>query len=137
MIRENEAIHMSKHKPIPKQQRVALWDKYNHKCAYCGCDLKYEDMQVDHVKSVYLHTDIHHDMTDDEMYDSENLLPTCRQCNFYKSTMPLDVFRNRLITTLMDNLRKQFNYKLAMKYGLVEEHIKPVKFYFETLEDEM
>ena len=43
---------MSKHKTIPKKIRLELYEKYNNKCAYCGCDLEYKDMQVDHVKSV-------------------------------------------------------------------------------------
>lgn len=25
----------------------------NHRCAYCGCELAYNDMQVDHIESVY------------------------------------------------------------------------------------
>ena len=35
-----------------------LYDRYNYKCAYCGCDLEYKDMQVDHIKSVYANADI-------------------------------------------------------------------------------
>lgn len=124
---------MSKHKAIPKKVRVALYDKYNHKCAYCGCDLEYKDMQIDHIKSVYANTDIKQAMTDEEMYSEDNLLSTCRQCNFYKSSMDLETFRNRLINTLMKNLQKTFQYRLALKYGLIEEHIQPIRFYFETL----
>lgn len=40
---------MSTHKKIPKKTRLAVYEKCNHRCAYCGCDLKYEDMQVDHI----------------------------------------------------------------------------------------
>lgn len=122
---------MSKHKAIPKKTRLLVYDKYNHKCAYCGCDLEYKDMQIDHIKSVYVNSDIHSYMTEEEMYSLDNLLPTCRQCNFYKSTMDLETFRNRLTTTLMFNLQKTFQYRLALKYGLIEEHIEPITFYFE------
>ena len=124
---------MSKHKPIPKKIRVALYDKYNHRCAYCGCDLEYKDMQIDHIKSVYANTDFKRVITNEEMYSVDNLLPTCRQCNFYKSSMDLEVFRKRLSNTLMENLQKTFQYRLALKYGLIEEHITPIKFYFEML----
>lgn len=124
---------MSKHKAIPKKIRLALYEKYNHRCAYCGCDLEYKDMQVDHVESVYANTDIRQTMTEEEMYQEENFLPACRQCNFYKSTMDVETFRERLTDTLMKNLQKTFQYRLALKYGLIEEHIQPVKFYFETL----
>lgn len=122
---------MSKHKPIPKKMRLSLYEKYNHKCAYCGCDLEYKDMQIDHIKSFYTNTDIKQTMTEEEMYSEENMMPTCRQCNFYKSTMDLETFRQRLSGTLMSNLQKTFQYRLALKYGLIKEHIRPVTFYFE------
>lgn len=124
---------MSKHKNIPKKIRVELYDKYNHRCAYCGCDLEYKDMQIDHLKSVYANTDIKLTMSNDEMYDINNLMPSCRQCNFYKSSMQLEDFRERLTTTMMGNLKKEFTYRLALKYGLIEEHINQIQFYFETL----
>lgn len=90
-------------------------------------------MQIDHIKSVYANTDFKRVMTNEEMYSVDNLLPTCRQCNFYKSSMDLEVFRKRLSNTLMENLQKTFQYRLALKYGLIEEHITPIKFYFEML----
>lgn len=124
---------MSKHKTIPKKIRQEVYQKYNHRCAYCGCDLEYKDMQVDHVKSVYANTDIKQTMSSEEMYDIDNLMPSCRQCNFYKSSMQLDAFRERLATTMMENLQKEFTYRLALKYGLIEEYIKPIRFYFETV----
>lgn len=124
---------MSKHKAIPKKTRMFLYEKFNHRCAYCGCDLEHKDLQIDHVKSVYLHTDINQTMTEDEMYSIENLLPCCRQCNFYKSNFELETFRERLATVMMNNVRKDFGYRLALKYGLIEENIKPIVFYFETI----
>lgn len=124
---------MSKHKAIPKKTRIALYEKYNHKCAYCGCNLEYKDMQVDHVKSVYANTDFKQAMTEEEMYCEENLISACRQCNFYKSTMTLEDFRKRIRITMMNNLRKDFGYRLALKYGLIEEKPKDIVFYFETL----
>ena len=124
---------MSKHRAISQKVRSILWEKYNHRCAYCGCELEYKDMQIDHIRSVYANTDYKQTMTEEEMYSEDNLLPACRQCNFYKSSMDLEKFRERLSDTLMSNLRKTFQYRLAMKYGLIEEHVKPVKFYFEQL----
>lgn len=36
---------------IPKAVRLAVYDKCNHRCAYCGCELDYKDMQVDHARN--------------------------------------------------------------------------------------
>lgn len=127
---------MSKHKAIPKIVRLEVYEKCNHRCAYCGCELEYKDMQVDHIKSIYSNMDYKQTMTEQEMYSIENLLPACRQCNFYKSVFTLEVFRERLQTTMIKNLRKNFGYRLAVKYGLVEEKMKPITFYFEKLRGE-
>lgn len=108
-------------KPIPKKVREQVYRKYNGHCAYCGCKLDYKDMQVDHVVSVY---------GNNGSNDIENLMPACRMCNFYKSYFPLEVFRKNL-ETLHERLRKPFIYRLALKYGLIEEHKKDVVFYFE------
>ena len=32
---------MSKHKAIPKKKRLAVYEKFNHRCAYCGWGLDY------------------------------------------------------------------------------------------------
>lgn len=37
---------MSKHKAIPKRIRQQLYEKYNHRCAYCGCNLEYKDTKM-------------------------------------------------------------------------------------------
>ena len=113
--------------------RLLVYEKCNHRCAYCGCELEYKDMQVDHVKSVFANTDISHTMTEEEMYSEKNLLPACRQCNFYKSSGNLESFREALTNTLMRNLQETFQYRLAIKYGLIQEHIEPVQFYFEKI----
>jgi 5-methylcytosine-specific restriction endonuclease McrA len=125
---------MSKHKTIPKKIREQLYEKYNRKCAYCGCPIEYKDMQIDHVESIYLHGDYKQDMTESELYDTENLLPACRQCNLYKSAMPVEKFRARITNTLMRNLQRTFSYQMALKYGLIEEHIGTIRFYFERME---
>ena len=67
----------------------------------------------------------------DENNDIDNLMPTCRMCNFYKRTFTVDEFRKNL-ETLHERLRKPFIYRLALKYGLIEEHKKNVVFYFEN-----
>lgn len=108
-------------KQIPKSIREQIYQKYNGHCAYCGCKLEYKDMQVDHVISVY---------GKDGGNNIDNLMPACRMCNFYKSAFSIDGFRKQL-ETLHERLQKTFIYRLALKYGLVEEHKKKIKFYFE------
>ena len=108
-------------KTIPKKTRLELYEKYNHRCGYCGCEIAYKDMQVDHFKPVYVHGEYLGDMDSEQLNDISNFIPACRQCNLYKSTFELEEFREQLKTTMMENLRKDFRYRLAVKYGLIEE----------------
>ena len=128
---------MTAHKQIPKKIRIKVWEKYNHHCAYCGCHLEYKDMQVDHIESVYTQCDYKKEKTLDEINDINNLMPSCRECNFYKSTFTLEKFRERLTNVLMKNLQKTFQYRLALKYGLIKENIKPIEFCFEKTHKEV
>lgn len=71
---------MSKHKSIPTATRKKLYEKYNHRCAYCGCELEYKDMQIDHVESVYRNNDIAQTMSEKEMYDKQYKLKLWVEC---------------------------------------------------------
>lgn len=121
---------MMRRKPIPKKVREQVYQKYNGHCAYCGCELEYKDMQVDHIESVW--SSEWHNKNHDNSID--NLMPSCRMCNYYKGVYTIEQFRNNLKDTLMRNVRLPFDYRLALKYGLVKEDIKPVEFYFEKEE---
>lgn len=120
-----------KHRPITKKIRELVYEKYGGHCAYCGCELEYKDMQVDHIKSVYVETMQNHwiDKQDDSI---DNLMPSCRMCNYYKQADDIEGFRRALKDVLMRNVRRPFDYRLALRYGLVKENIHPIKFYFET-----
>lgn len=118
---------MNKRKSIPKNIREQVYQKYGGHCAYCGCELEIKDMQVDHIYSVarakWLSVNIN-------VNDIENLMPSCRSCNYYKDTCSIETFRKNL-SSLMNRVRQKFIYRLAEKYGMVEEKVWDSKFYFE------
>ena len=60
----------------------------------------------------------------------EVLKSFCYQCNFYKSTLLLEEFREQM-STLHERISKPFIARLGLDYGIIE--IKPFngKFYFE------
>lgn len=111
-----------------KELRQAVYDKYNGHCAYCGCEITLKEMQIDHIESKW-HAELKGEEVDNTI---ENLMPACRQCNFYKGAMGIEKFRKQLTDTLLPNITKTFQWRLAEKYHLVEKHnTKAVKFYFE------
>ena len=109
-----------RHKPIPKAVRKQVYEKYNGHCAYCGRPIDYKDMQVDHIKAKYAGGA-------DEL---NNYNPACRMCNFYKSTMDIDHFRDQL-KLVRERLHKVYIYRLSLAYGLIEEKDNDIEFYFE------
>ncbi len=100
--------------------RQKVWLKYNKHCAYCGKDLEYKDMQVDHIQAK------RNGGSDKE----HNLMPSCRRCNHYKRTRNLEQFR-LLMKTLHERIEGLYIGKVAIDYGIVE--VKPFDgiFYFE------
>ena len=121
-----------KRKPIPKTIREQVYNKYNGHCAYCGCELEIKDMQVDHVLSVARAKWIKDEL---DLNNIDNLMPSCRSCNYYKDTCSIETFRKNL-STLMERVRKQYIFRLAEKYGMVQEMNWDGKFYFEKVNDE-
>ena len=109
-----------KRKSFTKEFKQKVYRKFYGHCAYCGCELEYKDMQIDHIQPVELKG------TD----DFNNLVPTCRMCNFYKSTTSIEVFREN-IRTIPIRLEYDYIYRLALKYGNIERRTEPIKFFFE------
>ena len=116
-------------KAIPKKIREQVYQMFDGHCAYCGCKLEYKDMQVDHIKSVYA-SEWNRVPVDNSI---ANYYPSCRSCNFYKGTWSLEGFRDNIEHMLIGKLRRDFNYKMLVKYGMIHEDFKPVEFYFERM----
>ena len=100
---------MAKRKTIPRTIRLQVLKKYNNHCAYCGCELDMKTLRVDHLVPFY------HGGAD----DIDNYMPSCRSCNFYKSTLDLEKFRDRL-GTMHDRIVAPFIVRLGMQYGIVK-----------------
>jgi len=118
-----------------KRTRTLVYNKFDGHCAYCGCELEMKDMQVDHIVPKYRNNEKwhQHEIGSD---DIDNLNPSCRMCNYYKRMNDLETFRNNLTEMLMRNVRRPFDYRLALKYGLIKEDVQRVIFYFEKVKDE-
>lgn len=121
-------------KAISKKTRLEVFNKFGGRCAYCGCFMEYKDMQVDHIKPI--HRGFYEPRTEEDN-SIENLNPSCRACNFYKSTYNLEAFRHNIEHRLIGKLHRDFNYKMLLKYGMIHEDFKPVRFYYESYESEV
>lgn len=124
---------------MKKDIRVKVWSKYDCKCAYCGKDLEYRQMQVDHIVPV------HRGTSDEGMQimkvnrgseDIENYNPSCARCNRWKSTLTLENFRNEISKQTFRLKRDSSNYRMALDFNLINENENNVMFYFEKLHKE-
>lgn len=121
---------MSERKTIPQKVRQSVYLMYDGHCAYCGKQIEYKDMQVDHA------TPLRIGGTD----DISNYMPTCRSCNHYKATFDVEGFRNYLSGIHKRLMRDSIPYQVAERFGIVQHMTDDVKFYFEGLrggEDEI
>lgn len=121
-------------KKVKKINRQEVYDKCGGHCGYCGCEIAFKEMQVDHIVSQFHYKlKIHKKYTDKEMDDISNLLPTCRVCNKWKSSHSVEQFRKEIGEQLRRLNEYNPNFRFAKKYNLVQETPHPITFYFESL----
>lgn len=72
-------------------------------------------------------------LTDIDLNHIDNLMPTCRICNKWKSAFDLEFFRQEISRQVERLNNYSSNYRMAKKYGLISENNKEIVFYFETL----
>lgn len=124
--------------------RQQIFDKYEGRCAYCGCELR-QRFQVDHLVPKHnfglrwgqgrLPLFLKH-LSIGDMNHIDNLMPSCQSCNNYKGAYDLETFRHEL-GQLVFRLQKTISiYKIAKRFGHIVETGIPIKFYFETLKEE-
>ena len=111
---------MKRHK-LTAAERREIYDKCDNHCAYCGEYIRYEDMQVDHVMP------LHKGGAD----SIDNMLPACRSCNHYKSTLTLEQFRGNIERMPDVLMRDSTTYKIASRFGVIKVVRPKVTFYFE------
>ena len=125
---------------LNKSQRHILSQKYDDKCAYCGCDLP-DRWHADHIEACIRSRSYVggkgwiFDGTFDKPENNhiDNFNPSCPKCNINKHQMTIDKFRDS-IKQYVESLNKySVQYQMAKKYKMVNESEIDVKFYFETI----
>ena len=127
---------------IKKETRIEVYNKFDGHCAYCGEEIQYKNMQVDHIipQLSFVQT-IHNKfripwflthLTELDCDHIDNLFPACRVCNKWKTSFNLDLFRSEIAEQIRRLNDYSSNYRMAKRYGLINETKKEIVFYFET-----
>ena len=133
--------HIQKTTRTMKQERQIVFDKYEGKCAYCGCELK-KGWHVDHIEPIVRDFKYNKHKSRFEQAGTcrkpqnenlENYNPSCASCNIQKNSFSIEQFRNNIKQFVHSLNQYSTQYKFAKRYGLVTETNMDVKFYFETL----
>ena len=115
---------MSKRKALTKQQRIKLWESSDKKCQYCGENITYSQMQLDHINAIQ----------EGGKNELENYRCACRMCNYGKYTFSIDEFKQYIKRIPEKLIKRHFDFRIAMKYGLIEIKDKEIVFEFENKE---
>lgn len=115
---------MDKRRRLSMGERRTVYDLTGGRCAYCGEDITFEGMQADHVVP----------LRKGGADTLQNMVPACRSCNHYKSTLTVEQFRQSVERMPAVLERDNSTYRTAVRFGLVWPLPKPVTFYFEQCE---
>lgn len=124
---------------MKKELRKMVYEKYGGRCAYCGKKLNLEEMQVDHRVPLY-RNDTAESLAKYGIVkgtdDFSNLMPSCRSCNFRKGTLSVDEFRREIRRQCDNIIKRSFQVRMSLDYGLLTHNDKEIEFYFERLNNE-
>lgn len=113
-----------------KAERRSIYEKSNGHCWYCGTKLGERGWHIDHVEPV-----VRNHVTGEPLYPErdcfENKVPACASCNINKHSMPLESWREIIKGYVKSLNRDSTQYRLAKRFGLIEEKEIEVKFWFE------
>lgn len=132
-------------------KRKVIWGKSGGKCWYCGRDLPVKGWHADHFEPIKrlpdlkvreFHTDSQGRLSVTERIEKreplhperdhiDNLVPSCQSCNTLKGMDDIEGFRETIKRFVNSLNRYSVQYKVAKKYGLIEETDTPVVFWFE------
>ena len=139
MIEKESCLKRLKIDIMKAEEREKIFNKYNGKCAYCGCKLE-KGWHVDELQPVRRNYKWNKDKTryiyDGTCMNPQNLninnqMPACPSCNINKHSMSLEDFREFIKHFIISLNRDSTQYKVAKRYGLVSENEISIVFYFE------
>ena len=109
-----------------KENRIAVYNRFGGRCAYCGIELDIDNFQVDHLRALK-----RGELNVDRDYSFDNCMPSCKQCNASKSSFTLEQWRKELELKVARLNKYHSIYRICKSFNLVNESGNCVIFHFE------
>lgn len=120
---------------IKKTKRVEIWNKFGQRCAYCGCVLEYNKMQVDHIAPIFRGSsqkELDYYSITKGTNKIHNLNPSCGSCNSSKSTFTIEQWRSEIEKKTNRIRRDVSTFRILERFGIIKVIKSEVNFYFES-----
>jgi hypothetical protein len=129
-------------KRLTKAEREQVRQMFDGRCAYCG-ELLGERWHADHFEPVVRGLESKRIdgqwklVSTNPLYPERNIIenyrPSCPPCNISKHSMTLEVWRSWLAGHVNSLNSYHPVYRLAKRYGLIQETGAKVEFHFERV----
>ena len=114
-----------------KDVRLTVLNKYDGKCAYCGCELTEDTLTVDHIKPKRRGASELELKTYGRGKDKiSNFNPCCLSCNSSKCNFSIDEWKVEISKKHDKVLKDNSNYRTLNRFNLITVS-KEIIFYFE------
>lgn len=94
-----------KRKSIPVETRKIIYKQSGSRCAICGKQIDFNEMELDHINPVSLGGNS----------SQSNLQCCCVSCNRMKGNLPPEEFNTKTISIFMWQMDKRYHSKLSWK----------------------
>lgn len=108
---------------LTQQERREIWNKTNRRCGYCGVRVRFEEMQIDHMRP----------LARGGSNRESNLMCSCAYCNEYKAARTVEQFRHAVKYSVQVLESESLAYRNASRFGLIRKTNNGCEFYFERL----
>ena len=105
-----------------------VFDKYNGRCAYCGCKLN-EKFTIDHI--IPKRRNMSYSDLPSGSDTIENYNPCCFSCNSSKNSFSIEKWRSEIEQKYDRLLKYDGTFRLLVRFGIVKKVKKSIVFYFE------
>ena len=116
-----------------KKDREKIKRMFGEKCAFCGGELPEKGWHVEHVKPIFRGWKEEDKPAHAGTDTIDNMMPACKRCNLWKKTMTVEQFRGEIAAQPGRLTKYSAGFRLAIDYGIVEQTLEPIKFYFERV----